>query len=98
MKRIFLDDLHEYDYIREEQGDEIIHSLFHSISDSWQEEVKGTLVVSVKENTVDLSFELAPLLPEFNTIKTYSDTNALMLLLRLALETQKIEIYEQTEL
>jgi len=94
---VFIEDAHEYNYLREYNDNEgtITHSLVYPISSEWSEHLKGTVALSIVENTGDLSFTFCS---RPNKRITYSDAEELMLLLRLALEKREIKIGTLEEL
>jgi hypothetical protein len=92
MKNIFINDMHEYDYISftDQLGGNVEHKLITSNTGEWNEEHKGRVVLTIIDtgNNMQITFEKNK---NNNIVLDYSQTQELLILLRI-IDDCKIEI------
>lgn len=47
---IFINDKHEYDYVKDQSGKTTNHMLFYSNSEAWSDHIQETLAASITDN------------------------------------------------
>ena len=47
VEEIYIDDIHEYDYVKKETKDECIHTLYYSDWYGWADSIKGKKVIEL---------------------------------------------------
>lgn len=47
---IFINDVHEYDYVKDEQSKVTSHLLFYSNTEVWNSEIRETLAASIEDD------------------------------------------------
>lgn len=92
MKKIFVDDVHEYDYVMEEMEDGEIHSLYRSNSKSCSDHVIGEIAVSIFNSGNGFEINVPKKIKKLD----YSDAFALSILLKmLSFNDHKVTISQE---
>lgn len=82
MTAIYIDGVHEFDYIK--NGD--VHALYHSFGEQWSEDSKGELAFSIEEDGNGL------ILPSKMKRLDYCTARYISIILKLALEEVRYEV------
>lgn len=89
-QQIFVDDVHEYDY---ELLADSVHALYYSNGSEWNDHVKGTICMSIKDDGNGL-------IVKFNEKDRidYAEAEQLFILLKLINQPAKYEISTKQKL
>lgn len=89
-QQIFVDDVHEYDY---ELLADSLHALYYSNGSEWNNHVKGTICMSIKDDGNGLQIDV-----EEKGRINYSEAEQLFILLKLINQPAKYEISTKQKL
>ena len=84
-QQIFVDDVHEYDYLELTKGDVTHHILYYSNAEQWSDIIKNKIAMDIKDNGNELERD------ESGKIN-YHEAEQLFILLKLINPIQKYEI------
>lgn len=89
-KNVYVDGIHEYDYLKDDLSSEIaIHTLYHSNSNVWHQNTKGTMAVQLLDDGDGVQINNV----DINNIE-YLELEQLHILLRLHAQLSKYEILD----